>query len=71
MLVAQVLWWWKDDIETKVSYTSELITNMVKCFLIARGTYDVAIMLVTPYVQTFQPLTQSSGDRLKENDELI
>ena len=24
-----------------------------------------------PYVQTFQPLTQSSDDRLKENGELI
>ena len=24
-----------------------------------------------PYVQTFQPLTQSSDDRLKENEELI
>ena len=24
-----------------------------------------------PYVQTFQPLTQSSDDRLKDNEELI
>ena len=42
-------------------------------FLIARDTYFIRCSdyAGNPYVQTFQPLTQSSDDRLKEHEELI
>ena len=42
-------------------------------FLIVRNTYFIRCSdyAGNPYVQTFQPLTQSSDDRLKENEELI
>ena len=48
-------------------------TNMVKYVLIVR---DICFTRCSdyagnPYVQTFQPLTQPSDDRLKENEELI
>ena len=51
----------------------ELITNMVKCFLIVRDTYFIRCSDYTgnPCVQTFQPLTQSSDDRLKEEEVII
>ena len=42
-------------------------------FLIVRNTYFISCSdhAGNPYVQTFQPLTQSSDDRQKENEELI
>ena len=42
-------------------------------FLIVRNIYFIRCSDYggNPYVQTFQPLTQSSDDRLKENGELI
>ena len=46
---------------------------MVKCFFIVRNTYFIRCSdyAGNPYVQTFQPLTQPSDDRLKENGESI
>ena len=42
-------------------------------FLTARSNYFIRCSdyAGNPYVQTFQPLTQSSDDRLQENEELI
>ena len=42
-------------------------------FLSVRNTFSIICgdYAGNPYVQTFQPLTQSSDDRLKENEELI
>ena len=42
-------------------------------FWTVRNTYFIRCgdYAGNPYVQTFQPLTQSSNDRLKENEELI
>ena len=42
-------------------------------FLIVRNTYFIRCSDYdgNPYVQTFQPLTQPSDDKLKENEELI
>ena len=42
-------------------------------FLTVRNTYFTRCSdyAGNPYVQTLQPLTQSSDDRLKENEELI
>ena len=42
-------------------------------FITVRNTYFIRCSdyAGNPYVQTFQPLTQSSDDRLKENEELI
>ena len=42
-------------------------------FLIVRSTYFTrrSEYAGNPYGQTFQPLTQSSDDRLKVNEELI
>ena len=42
-------------------------------FLTVRNTYFIRCSGYAghPYVQTFQPLTQSSDDRLKGNEELI
>ena len=42
-------------------------------FLTVRYTYFIRCSdyACNPYVQTFQPLTRSSDDRLKENEELI
>ena len=42
-------------------------------FLTVRNTYLIGCSYYAgnPYVQTFQPLTQSSDDKLKENEELI
>ena len=42
-------------------------------FLTARNTYFIRCSdyAGNPYVQTFQPLTQPSDDRLKRNEELI
>ena len=42
-------------------------------FLIVRNTFFIRCSdyAGNPYVQTFQPLTQSSYDRFKENEELI
>ena len=42
-------------------------------FLIARNTYFIRCSdyADNPYAQTFQPLTQSSDDRLKENEVII
>ena len=42
-------------------------------FLTVRSIYFIRCSdyACNPYVQTFQPLTQSSDDRLKENEELI
>ena len=46
---------------------------MVKCFLTLRDIYFIRCSdyAGNPYVQTFQPLTQSSDDRLKENEIII
>ena len=42
-------------------------------FLVVRDIYFIRCSdyAGNPYVQTFQPLTQSSDDRLKGNEELI
>ena len=42
-------------------------------FLFVRDTYLIRCSdyASNPYVQTFHPLTQSSDDRLKENEGLI
>ena len=51
--------------ETNYQYGEMLLT--------ARDTYFIRCSdyAGNPYAQTFQPLTQSSDDRLKENEELI
>ena len=44
----------------------EMFLTVRNIYFIRRSDYAG-----NPYVQTFQPLTQSSDDRLKENEELI
>ena len=51
--------------QTNYNY-GEMFLTVNSTFFIRCSTYAG-----NPYVQTFQPLTQSSDDRLKENEELI
>ena len=53
------------DFETNYQY-DEMCLIVITIYFIRCGDYDG-----NPYVQTFQPLTQSSDDRLKRNEELI